>query len=421
MNVYQIPDTEAEKNNQIPSLAYVLSLFIQLENKFIQHENDSNAHIFNNVKTDLMVPPKEEIIDLPISNKLPDEGIDIDNLNLDSNHKLISETQISIFKDKVSKPELDSRIMDLRNELKIEINKFFDKLFNTTESINKLKQIFELLNLKENKEKFDLLISKISQEEFNNHIESPMHLDNNDRKALNQLIKFIHTGCADWEADCDAPNYIKNKPTSLPADGGDANTISGFGIDDLYNTRFEDYIIGIASEDEDIDGTNIILYKNKKDDEEYSVKWFFNIIKENAQGIYSFKDGLYVANDIDLNYNNHNKCKSIIINGKGIYNTKFRFKSIKINAYVNFRDILFCYSNIIINGNASFDNVRFDNCNIIFNSCTNISITNCIFEFCKFSFNGNCDKMIITNNKIIGSMFPAYYGINNIITNNLFI
>lgn len=422
MTVYQLND-KSDGNGKLPSLAYLLSLIKTLEDELLKHENSVVAHQVYEGGTSTTYTSNidytssdVDVEDMPVSTVVPD--VHAEDVITDANHRFISDSDLAIFRDKPSSLEVSAAIMDLRNEIKTALATYFNNLLNTTDSVKKLKDIFTMISSSEKESAImNALGTKISDEEFKKHTDSTVHLTNADRDALNQLVKFISLGCADWNATPEDANYIRNKPTRLPACGGDAETVMGYTIQDLYNTQLEEYIVGVTtSVDEDIDGTTINL-NNETDN---TVEWFFGIIKEDKEGVYSFKKGIYKADKIDLDYNiKANTHGDIIITGSGQKNTIFSFNSFKIDANVTFRDSGFIYTKLTVDEYAVFDGVEFTECEIILNSARFVTFRNCTFNSCSFRFDGACNNNMIVNNRFKTTIIPQYYGGNNLIANNL--
>ena len=423
MIIYNIPEKEDELNNKLPSVSYLLDLIKILEDELIKHENSTTAHTEYDSEEGPRYTSKidytaesAESEDLPISVEFPE--IHAEDIITDANHQFITNNDLAIFRDKPSTHEMNTAIMDVRNELKTSLSVYFNNLLNTTESVNKLKDIFTMIATDEvSSAIMDVLANKISLQDFREHTDSSMHLTDKDRKSLNSLDSFINKGCADWNAKPDEPNYIRNKPTALPAFGGDAETVMGYSIQDLYNTQLEDYIVGIIENDEDdIDGTTINLNNNT----DKSVEWFFSVIKEDTEGVYSFKKGIYPVERIDLDYGlKADTYGDIMILGSGPKNTVFDVRNMRLASNTTFRDCGFICTAVCISELATFDNVEFTNCEIVFETTRLSTFRNCTFNACVFRFVGTCNNNVIVNNRFKSTIVPQYYGGNNLIANNL--
>lgn len=416
-NIYYLNENnnveDYDKNDpdfQIPSVTYVRELIKKLQDILNLHINSKASHTdlenkINEINFDELI----KFIELPVSNDNL-KNIDIKSINTDANHKFITNTQLSIMKDKVSTLELQSAMMDLRNEFKLTLSQYYTNLLNDKDALNKIKDIDLLLKNNKNMSKLlNAISTKVSRLEMNEHIKSYQHLNNNDRKALNLLLSFIKEGCADWNATKDQPNYIRNKPESLPANGGNADTISGYEVKYLLNHQLEDLIIG--------SNDNIKERIDFLANGENSMQILINYINNKKEGIYSFCHGKYNSKNIIFN---NELCGNVILRGAGNRNTIFNINEIKTNGYITFENLAITQSDITIESYTTYDNVLFDNCDILVNSANEINIRNCIFYNCSFSFSGSCFNNMIVNNRFKNSGKIAYYGGNNIIENNLF-
>lgn len=423
-NVYKIKsedisdDFDENNNNyQLASVAYVNTLIKKLEDLIISHENSDDPHSkLKDTNNTINMNESLDIKELNISNEIT-TPIDISMINTDSNHKFISDSLLSIFKDKPSEMELQSAIMDLRNEFKVMLNNYFTNLLNMSDSLQKIKDLSYFINEDDNLSKLlSVLSSKLDKESFSEHDKSIFHLNNNDRKALNLLLSFISEGCADWNADQEAPNYIRNKPESLPANGGNADTISGYSIDALLNHQIEDSIIGVINGKYNKERADIILTEDA--DENAKI---IRYIKNKTEGMYSFLSGTYLFTDFYLNMDS-SLYGNITIKGTGNRNTIFKTENGTINGTIYIKDIVFIQSELHIISNCTFDNVRFVDCTIHIDGSNEVTIKNCILENCTILTSGKfgtCNKNIIIYNRFIKSHLPNIVGLNNIIDNNI--
>lgn len=384
-------------NSQLASVAYVNESLKQFKDALTKILNTSI--LFESYNPELKKLPEKEI---DLSN------IPAENINIDSNHKFLTEAELSVLKDKPTTHDVNVMIDELKKELLDTITNKFDFIFSNINSLENIRYLINLLNDDDrSKGIIDLINSKASNKDFEEHIKSIYHLSSNDRKALNELIKFIKSGCADWNATEKDPNYIRNKPDSLPANGGDAETISGYNIDVILNHQLENLIIGYENNNYSENEVDIML--STKEETQY----LFDKIKDG--GIYSFRKGAYECDSIELNNGNNN----IIIHGAGNLNTIFNINTIKASTNISFDNICFKDSNIIIGANCEFTNCTFINCDINLMQSINCKIDSCNFTKSIFMFNGVCLNNIIINNRFFNGRIPFYSGGNNIIVNNI--
>ena len=68
----------------------------------------------------------------------------------------------------------------------------------------------------------------------------------------NKINESVSDTQSDWnETDETSPSYIKNKPTSLPADGGNSDTLDGKHANDFINIEEANILIKDLSNDPD--------------------------------------------------------------------------------------------------------------------------------------------------------------------------
>lgn len=308
--------------------------------------------------------------------------------------------------DTVTKLELEFEVNKLREEFNDSINEAFIKLLNRKDAVKRIKDIDYAVNQTEGLNALIKLTStKVDQEQLQDHINSLLHLTDDDKVALNILLNAIECGFADWNAGPKDPNYIKNKPEALPANGGNADTIEGHTAKELKNHQAYDVIIGIGVLCDNVD--QLLPPDGSKNNDAAEV-----ISKTDAKFSHSFmfRSGLYEFDTFTL--------KSHSLNGAPNNATIFKVKSMKLNS-TTIRDINFINSNIHINTNVSLSDCRFDCCNIYIDASYQSTIKNCLFNNCTIQFNGVCMYNIITENRFISSGKPIYYGGNNLIINNL--
>ena len=184
-NVFYIDDNDrGDINNQLASVAYVNSTVKKLQDivtKYISTTiNPQDINFTDSV--DILPIPKPEL----------NININATDVNTDSNHKFISETEISVLKDKPTTYDVDKSIAGLKKEIVQIINERFDNILNSKNSLNNIKYLINVLENDNNmKNILDLINSKASLEDLEEHKESFTHVNNIDRKAINLLIKFI--------------------------------------------------------------------------------------------------------------------------------------------------------------------------------------------------------------------------------------
>ena len=365
-----------------------------------------------------------EMEEFPLATGMP-ETIDVESINTDANHKFISDSQLAVIKDKPSYLQLEAIVMDIRNEFKSDMDNYFVNLLNNQDALQKIKDIANML---QDSNKFSSVInslaSKVSKADFDKHTKSVFHVTNNDRKALNLLIDFIREGCADWDANEEAPNYIRNKPVSMPADGGNADTIDGFGIESVLNHQIETMIIGADGYNYDITTTDVFFDTDENNVANVSdfITEYITDTEENSYGIFRFKPGMYNVDGVAFKNSGAvfegSGASTVLISNNLRIDNDVEVKNLQINAnrYDNENKPNF----VSIGSYCTIDNVRFNNCIITLDNSGETTIRNCTFNRCEFLISGVCHENMITNNRFILTNEPRYFGGNNIITNNLF-
>lgn len=420
-NVYTFnpnePEEDFDKSNanyQLASIAYINSVVKKLVDIIEDHLNDSTAHQScpARKKLDINISESIDIHELGIEgSKLPSHAKDI---NTDSSHRFISDIEINNLKSKPSTIDMQNAIMDLRNELKSTIESTYIDLLNTPDVLQKLKNVAYVLKTDPNLDKtITDLASRITKNEFESHIGSDLHLSNEEHEALIILINLIKSGCADWNAHKGAPNYIKHKPESLPANGGDADTVGGYSVEDIMNHQAEEYIYGTENELYPEEEANTII-PNGTDIDNY-----ISMICEYGKGLFLFKTGKYHFDSMTYN-TPQDSSTGFTIKGSNNRSTIFTGNLVNFNGRITIKDLAIESASIYIKSLCTLDNVYFNNCKIILNTCNETTIKDCIFENCTIDFNGVCVNTIITGNRFIKSGRPQYYNASNLFANNLY-
>ena len=420
-NIYTFNPNEDQKDNfdknnpnyQLASVAYVYTLVKKVLDILEDHINNYNTHSNDSIRENLEIDPYANvtICELPESKNI--DSISAENIDTNSKHQFISDAQLSLLKDKPSMHEVQTLIMDLRNEFKSNVNNSYNRLANSPNIIKKLRDIASIIENNNTLDSiFTALSDKVNTTDLEQHINSAYHLTNNDRKALNLLLKFINKGCADWNATEDDPNYIRNKPASLPANGGNADTVGGYKVDKLINHQLEKYVYGVEGNDYQSNMVDAIFKKNEK------VDGIISALSSSQMGSYAFKNGEYQFDNFSLD-TYYPAERHITIKGAN-HDTIFNANSVLVNGRVTIEDLTFTNANVTIKSFCTFDNVRFKNCTVIIDSSTQTDIRNCIFDDCIVTFRGILSNTMITGCRFINSGYPMYVSPNNIITNNLY-
>jgi hypothetical protein len=389
----------ANNEGLIPSIEYIQTIV-----KMIENELKSLNVNFNGFKT----------IDANIEELNTDKNIiPAESIKTDSKHRFVNEALLTTFVSKPSMFQVEQLIENLRKEVENKINESYMKLINTPNVINKLRDIASILYEDSNdaNKLISTIAAKATIEQLEEHAASYTHMNNNDRKALNILLKCVTDGFIDWNAEDGEINSLKNKPLALPADGGNADTISNHKINELINKNTEDIIIGRTSKKYSKDSCDLFAADGIINQEDFE-----STIKSIEYGTVLFKTGEYYINIMDAQYlrkppvvfsGTHRKLSTIIVKEIiNMYNTSF------VN--IGFKD-----SNIRINSYTDLNNVEFKNCNIILHKSEECNISNCVFIDCEISIEGPIMNNIIVHNRFINTKPIVYLGSSNIIKENI--
>ena len=323
-----------------------------------------------------------------------------EDIILDTNHRFINDIQEEKIKESVTRTDLEAAERDITNNLKLSINQTVDNLINDKDAIDAINKIKKVIS--KNHSTIDLFKNLIDKDDLNAHEKNGNHINWEDRAALNLLLKFIDKGCADWNAKEGDANYVRNKPKSLPANGGNADTVGNYKPEDLFNKQLAKCIIGIDNNNKNYSkkDVNILLNKN-------NVNTLNTYLCDNS--LTYIREGYYNINEFKMPVNSN-------VSGVGV-STQIDNCKANINNNSKLHDIYFTNSEININCNESeITDTTFKNCKINL-SCSRAIIKECRFIDCTF-INQKINNSIIKDNICSGTTNKIeYYGGNNIISN----
>ena len=405
INVYSLNEVKGDprydKNNvnyMVPSVAYMMCMIKQIADKV---GIDLSSEEFT-------------LAELPVDSEL-DEIIPAERIKTDTKRKFISAAVLQSLQDKVTTYELNAAITDVTNQLKLDLQSQFNRILNTTNAVQLLRDIADTVDKSDNLDAiFNTMASKATKEEFEEHVKSQYHVTNNDRKALNYLIKFVADGGSiDWDAEPDGDGFfIKNKPEALPADGGNADTLHGYSPEELMAGKQFKAVFGYDEEKCDI----FIDPENKYD---------YNLIGKSLSslhpGKYCFREGAYEWKKLEFAKTGIRTLEDgILITGVGNA-SEFVGAEIYISGdNISFRDLQF--RNCIINTssrNSDISNVTFKDCIIKLDSAKNITINKCNFINSHITESGVVKGLIVTNNRFIKTKQTLHTDAYNLVENNL--
>ena len=195
--IYSVGNKNSEEY-QIPSMQYMNEFEKMIEDILLG--DNKGCYGFASIETQLN--------ELPVGVKEIPE-IQAKDIKTDSQHKFINDGILSTIVDKPSKFEVEQLLLKSKEELIKNINDTYMRIINTPNVINKLRDISIILSEDEiGKGIIETLSYKLNIQDFEEHKSSFLHMTNNDRKALNVLLKCLLEGFADWNADKDSYNDI---------------------------------------------------------------------------------------------------------------------------------------------------------------------------------------------------------------------
>lgn len=401
---------------KLASKDYVDLRIQALKNALISHEqNISTAHTENSVTLidNAGLLDKEESVEL-LPNEFQINNLSADNIEQDSSHRFLSDTQIQTFKNKPSVFDMQNAIEDAKSELKSTFNDLYIKLLNMPDAVDKLKLVAKFIESSDiMKTLLEEIGSRVTEEELNDHEKNNKHLTNNDRKALNLLLDYINNGF--MQKIPDIGNHAK-----YANEAGNAAELNGYYASDLKKCHLEKLIYGLDSYDS-ITGVNELIDPDSFNGGNFLDELFYKNIKK-EYGIIGFKSGYYrIRSIIDLDRDS--TLPELIIRGVG--------NSTKISTYkagfnnVSLEDLSIEGNSdnaaIEIHSNIKFKNVTFKNCHFTFKESDMVLINGCTFDNCAFKFESNCSRMIITNNFFNNGALPIYLSSSCSISNNVVI
>lgn len=409
-------DKIRNKEYEVASKQYVDYVAKQICDIILEHINTANTHDGVHNINKINLDKTSETTKLLIDENTSGNKIKAEDIETNANYRFISETMLHSLKNKPTIAQLNRLIEDSKVDIKNYLALRFDELLNLPLSMEKIKT---LSNILKDEPTIDSIMEEFAlrtrKEDFDSHVSSNLHVTNNDRKALNVLVDVANNAFADWNAGVDDTNYIKNKPTSLPANGGNADTISGFDVSYLLNKSTHDFIIGYSGANYHPESTNICLnsdLSNKNDVVKY--------IESITNGSIFIRAGLYKLDELSLFKDRSSKSLDVIITGCGS-NSIISKTNITINHNIKLRDLKFKDVNLHIGGNCEIQNCQFANSTIYLEGSSCSMIKNCRMNDSTVIYIAECTNNIITENYMINVNILPYLGNGNIILNNIII
>lgn len=403
--VYNIGEDRNDPKNLIATKDYVDGVAKQISGIIVNHVNNPKAH-------DVLERSPEIVIDGSYSiDGFPYPEMEISSYS--ENNDTISTDTLAELKNRPTSIEVSQLIANATDRVKKDFDDTINKIINDSGGIRKLKDLVAILsNTESTKLLDDILKDKISRDNLEAHSNNGTHITNRDRDALNILRSLAEVGFMDWDAKEGEVNFIMNKPTSMPANGGNADTVGGYSPEDMVNKNTHDLIIG--AEDNNYPLTSVDLYVEKSNENCGYIKLK---IEDFHGGNIFFRNGIYRLNDIDLVRGRSPLSNDLILAGNKnnsiFYDTNFKLEKVTI------KDLYFEKCTIILKNNNTIKDCEFVDCNIIFDIADGNLFTTNILNHCTVQGSGICMHNILTFNRLIGIDSINYIGPENIIEGNI--
>ena len=160
-----------------------------------------------------------DMVDIDMSHS---QTVSASNVTQDSEHRFITDNQITLFRNKPSLYEVEDKISIAKDAMRNDINKQFVKLLNNEKAVERLRVLADIIKSDDVLNNFmSELADTITVDELTEHAESHKHLNNIDRNALNILLDLIKSGKMD---------DIRNNISEHAKVADVANTITGIDV-----------------------------------------------------------------------------------------------------------------------------------------------------------------------------------------------
>ena len=176
----------------------------------------------------------------------------------DSTHRFVTDEEKDNWNNKAEVEYVDNSTAKVLTSAKSFTDSKIAALLNSTEvQLEVLRSLsFDLKKDDVVKKFFDLYNECTKNKEFQAHsLNSDIHMSKSDRILLNDVKSALSSGLnPDWnETDSSSLRFIENKPTSLPANGGNSDTVGGYTADQLLKDNYYyDYAVDMVEDLEQI-------------------------------------------------------------------------------------------------------------------------------------------------------------------------
>ena len=400
------------------SKEYVDSRIGALKAALLQHErNIDNPHTEDSDTSVKSISnlDKEEIVDVEMETTFPE--ITTEMIKQDSQHRMLTDTQIAAFRNKASVYEIQDAVQSAKSELKSNFNELYTRLLNMPDAVSRLREVAVLCRENDTvKGLLETLNDKVSSEDMDEHINSNLHMNNVDRKALNVVLDLINDGIT--EKLQHIGEYAK-----MADYASDATLLEHKTLAEIQELNLEDKIYGVAdsSIDRSYNSVHYLFHEAGCD--------LFKKLNEDGYllngGLIAFKTGKYQSSNMQFHRGRNDR--SLTIQGSG-YSTEFITNRLD-TCNTTYRDLSVIgidpsntYDQNIVSVGAKtvFENVEFKDMKIIIEDGAELArFKNCNFNNCKFSFSTGYSSFIISECFFHKCKIPKMISPTALIVNNV--
>ena len=340
--------------------------YIHPDNVDIRHVSDSQIDYWNNKAENVVVSTskdglmssldkvKLDSIEEGANNYIHPEKHLPSIIEEDSTHRFVTEDQINNWGSKATVDFVTTEDAKVLSMAKAIVDSKISTLLNSSsDQLQVLRSLsFELKEDTTVKQFLDLYNECAKSSELTNHMNDKCHMTQEDRYLLNNVSSALKTGLnPEWED-------VHNRPESLPANGGNADTVGGYTAQELLDNKdFYDFIIKPSTLNfEDLGKGNVLIKKGSYfivEDDELTIKTSGSTIS--GVGILTEMLGIsirIIGNNNTIQNIKFDSPNDKIVNKTCIY-VEGDYNTIKSNTICNYdRAIVIEGSNNIIESNT---------------------------------------------------------------------
>ena len=369
-----------------------------LREAIISHiKNIDDAHIDHSA--DIDVPFDNVSVEkAAISNEVKVNAKDVEE---DSTHRFTTDEDIKKFRSKPTLFEVQRMIDDAENNLQAVFNDQYIRILNIPGAVDKLIEVAELIKSNANLDKLvDIMENKLSKKDLMAHIESSIHLTEDDRNALNIILEKFNDGTLQALGD-------NAKYADIARVSNNSSAIEGLDLRSLHKCKAEELVIGLGNK---YNGRVLDVVMNDPNKE-------FELLDLNyISGAVCFKTAEYNIDNFNIDRKNNDI--DLIIYGCGS-GTMFNIYNMNLNGRVTMRDCKVRNGIINVKTNNTFENIIFENCDIKLSGCNFVTFNKCRFTNCSFKFEVGCSYLRFVDNYISGNKMPKYINKNCTFRDNI--